>query len=244
MKSRLIAIAIALALGAVTAPLAQQKPAPAVPQKSAPAGPQKVKPRDLTVEQLYRVKPYQGRAAANLEFSRSGRYLAYLWNPYGVDGTDLYVVDTASGETKRVTSIDVMKQYDAPEDIERFLKKHELKDKQDAERQAQYEAQAAYIDGKAVDLSQWEKAKIEEMKKEAAREEGEGGGKEEGRGRQEGRGGEDRRSRQEGREEGRREGKGRLGVARRAEEEAGEGSGQADRPLPGRLFARLGQGRR
>jgi dipeptidyl-peptidase-4 len=168
MKSRLIAIAIALALGAVAAPLAQQKPAPAVLQKPAPAGPQKVKPRDLTVEQLYRVKPYQGRAAASLEFSRSGRYLAYLWNPYGVDGTDLYVVDTATGETKRVTSIDAMKQYDAPEDIERFLKKHELKDKQDAERQAQYEAQAAYIDGKAVDLSQWEKAKIEEMKKEAA----------------------------------------------------------------------------
>jgi dipeptidyl-peptidase 4 len=168
MKSRLVAIAVALALGAVAAPLAQQKPAPAVPQKSTPAGPQKVKPRDLTVEQLYRVKPYQGRAAANLEFSRSGRYLAYLWNPYGIDGTDLYVVDTASGETKRVTSIDVMKQYDAPEDIERFQKKHDLKEKQDAERQAQYEAQAAYIEGKAVDLSQWEKAKIEEMKKEAA----------------------------------------------------------------------------
>ncbi len=168
MRSRLIAIAVALTLGAIATPLAQQKPGPAVPQKPTPAGPQKVKPRDLTVEQLYRVKPYQGRAAANLEFSRNGRYLAYLWNPYGVDGTDLYVVDTASGETRRVTSIDVMKQYDAPEDIERFLKKHDLKEKQDAERQARYEAQAAYIDGKAVDLSQWEKARIEELKKEAA----------------------------------------------------------------------------
>ncbi len=168
MKSRLIAIAITLALGAVAAPLAQQKSAPAVPQKSTPAGPQKVKPRDLTVEQLYRVKPYQGRAAAGMDFSRTGRYLAYLWNPYGVDGTDLYVVDTASGETKRVTSIEVMKQYDAPEDIERFQKKHDLKEKQDAERQAQYEAQAAYLEGKAVDLSQWEKEKIAELKKEAA----------------------------------------------------------------------------
>lgn len=171
MTLREMGTVLALTLCLAAVPNAQQAPTKTTPP-AKPAAPatalQKVKPQDLTLERLYRVKPYQGRAASNLEFSRSGRYLAYLWNPYGTHGTDLYLVETGSGKTTRVTSIEVMKAYDSPDDIERFIKKAALKEKQDAERQAQFEAQADYIAGKAVDLSKWEREKIEELKKEAA----------------------------------------------------------------------------
>ncbi|MDP2876575.1 MAG: hypothetical protein Q8O00_10360, partial [Holophaga sp.] len=127
-----------------------------------------VKPQALTLETIYRSKPYAGQAAKGLEFSHDARYLAYLWNPYGEDGSDLYLHDTTTGQTRRVTSLAIMKAYDTPEALERFQEKAALRDKQQAEAQAQVEAQAAYLTGANVDLEQWEKAAIEVVKKEAA----------------------------------------------------------------------------
>jgi dipeptidyl-peptidase 4 len=124
--------------------------------------------RGLTLEQVYRVKPYLGQAARGMEFSHSRKFLAYLWNPYGENGSDLYVHDVAAGQMRRLTSLDLMKAYDAPEDLARFLKKATQKETQDAERQAQFEAQQAYLNGAKVDLGQWEKAQIELLKKETA----------------------------------------------------------------------------
>lgn len=135
------------------------------------AGPQPVlaqNPSLLTLESLFRDKPYRGEPAREPAFSRSGRYLAYLWNPHGEPGSDLYVHDTRSGKTLRLTSPALMQAHDAPEDLERFEKKRLQREREQAERQAREEAQAAYLRGETVDLAQWETEQIAALKLEFA----------------------------------------------------------------------------
>jgi dipeptidyl-peptidase-4 len=148
-------LAAALLLASATQTLAQA-PAAAV---AAP---------NLTLEQLFRAQPYRGEPAKDAAFSRSGRYLAYLWNPFGEPGTDLHVHDTRSGKTLRLSSRALMAAIDTPEELARFDKKRQQRDAEWAERQAREEAQAAYLRGAAVDLNQWERAAIEIVKQEAA----------------------------------------------------------------------------
>lgn len=128
----------------------------------------KVKPGDLTIEELYRVKPFQGTTARAIQFAESGKYVAYLWNPFGERGTDLYVCETATGQTRRVTSLDIMRQFDPPLDTERFLKKAAQKDREDELQQTLHEAEKAYLEGKTEDLGRFEREQIEQLKKETA----------------------------------------------------------------------------
>ena len=74
----------------------------------------------LTLEQLFRAQPYRGEPAREAAFSKSGRYLAYLWNPFGEPGGDLHVHDTRTGKTQRITSRQLMASFDSPEDLQRF----------------------------------------------------------------------------------------------------------------------------
>lgn len=122
----------------------------------------------LTLERLFRAEPYRGENAKEAEFSHSGRYLAYRWNPFGEPGSDLYVHDTKTGKTQRITSRALMAAFDAPEDLDRFDRKLQQKKDEQTERQAREEAQQAYLAGRAVDLNQWELAAIEKVKKEVA----------------------------------------------------------------------------
>ncbi|MDN3922482.1 prolyl oligopeptidase family serine peptidase [Roseateles violae] len=122
----------------------------------------------LSLERLYRAEPYRGENAKEPEFSHSGRYLAYRWNPFGEPGTDLYVHDSKTGKTQRLTSPALMAAFDAPEDLERFERKLKQKRDETAERQAREEAQQAYLAGQAVDLNQWDVAAIEKVKQELA----------------------------------------------------------------------------
>jgi dipeptidyl aminopeptidase/acylaminoacyl peptidase len=147
-------LALALALAAAVPLQAQTAPAAAV---AVP-----------TLEQIYRAEPYKGTDAKDAAFSRSGRYLAYLWNPFGEPGTDLWVHDTRTGKTQRITSPQAMAAFDAPEDLARFDKKLKQRNTEYAERQAREVAQQAYLRGDKVDLSQWESAQIEVLKKELA----------------------------------------------------------------------------
>ena len=121
-----------------------------------------------TLEQIFRAQPYRGENAKNAAFSRSGRYLAYLWSPFGEPGTDLWVHDTRTGKTTRVTSPQVMAAFEAPEDMARFERKLQQRNTEWAERQAREVAQQAYLRGEKVDLSQWETAAIQTLKKELA----------------------------------------------------------------------------
>jgi Tol biopolymer transport system component len=50
-------------------------------------------------------KSYAGQSAHVINFSHDGRYLAYIWNPFGEVGLDLYLYDTQTGETRRITSL-------------------------------------------------------------------------------------------------------------------------------------------
>lgn len=127
-----------------------------------------IKAKDLTLEQLFRAKSYSGKTATLIKFSHDARYLAYAWNPYGEEGNDLYLYDSETGTSTRITSPTLMRGYDAPEDWDRFDKKLRQKEKELAERQAKAEAQAAYLRGEKVDLQQWENAAIEELKRELA----------------------------------------------------------------------------
>ncbi len=144
-------LALALALSAA-APL-QAQPASAIPP---------------TLEQIFRAEPYRGENAKDAAFSRSGRYLAYLWSPFGEPGSDLWVHDTRTGKTQRITSPQVMAAFEAPEDMERFDKKLQQRNTEFAERQAREIAQQAYLRGDKVDLAQWETAAIATLKKELA----------------------------------------------------------------------------
>lgn len=132
------------------------------------ATPVAVANRPLTLEQLFRAEPYRGEAAKDVKFSASGRYVAYLWNPFGEPGSDLYVHDTQTGKTVRVSSPATMAAVDTPENLERYAKKLRQKRDEQTERQTREEAQAAYLRGEAVDLEQWERKAIAELKVELA----------------------------------------------------------------------------
>lgn len=121
-----------------------------------------------TLEQIFRAEPYRSEPAKDAAFSRSGRYLAWLWSPFGEPGTDLWVHDTRTGKTTRVTSPQVMAAFDAPEDMERFAKKLQQRNTENAQRQAREVAQQAYLRGEKVDLSQWETAQLATLKQELA----------------------------------------------------------------------------
>ncbi|MFZ6760516.1 prolyl oligopeptidase family serine peptidase [Undibacterium sp. Ji50W] len=168
MSPKILTVSIALAFSTAASLLLPQETAQAAPAIANVNNVAKIKPADLTLEQVYRAKGYAGQAARNMLFSKDGRYLAYTWNPFGENGFDLYVHDTQTGETKRITSPALMKTYDAPEDWERFDKKAAQKEKEEAERQAKAEAQAAYLRGEKVNLMQWEEVALEEVKHELA----------------------------------------------------------------------------
>ena len=130
------------------------------------AAPVAVTNRPLTLEQLFRAEPYRGESAKEAKFSASGRYVAYLWNPFGEPGSDLYVHDTQTGKTLRLTSPTLMAAVETPENLDRYAKKLQQKRDELVERQAREEAQAAYLRGEPVDLEQWERKAIEALKVE------------------------------------------------------------------------------
>ncbi|MEJ6007637.1 prolyl oligopeptidase family serine peptidase [Paucibacter sp. AS339] len=145
-------------IGAITAQAVVAQPLAATALSSAAP----------SLEQVFRAEPYRGENAKEATFSRSGRYLAYLWNPFGEPGSDLYVHDSKTGKTLRLTSPAIMAAFDAPEDLERFDKKLQQKRRELADRQAKELAQVAYLRGDKVDLGQWEAAQLELVKKEFA----------------------------------------------------------------------------
>jgi hypothetical protein len=223
-------------------------------------------PPPLTLEQLYRAQPYRGEAAKEARFSHSGRYLAYLWNPHGEPGSDLYVHDTRSGQTQRVTSPTALAAFDGPEELERFERKRAQREQEWRDAQAREEAQQAYLRGAAVDLGQWDRAILERVKKEAADKKArlgrrEGGAAARGRDREARHGGAGSAPRRqapahrarrigfiacigcigpERQRPPRRSQEGRLGVARRTEAVPHPQQAQARRPLPRRGAVRLG----
>lgn len=120
MSYRLASLAVGLALAAGVAPGGRADE----PVKSLR--------EDLRLERLFPEKSVFGPSASSASFSFDGRYASWRYRPYDErrHGSDLYILDTESGETTRVTSVSVMSPFSADarkvrdHRIERWKKKH------------------------------------------------------------------------------------------------------------------------
>jgi dipeptidyl aminopeptidase/acylaminoacyl peptidase len=145
---------------------------------SASTEKQPIDPTKLSLEEFYPVKPFGGKSARQIEFSKNDRYLSFLWSSYedminlrlisrrARIGYDLYVYDIKKGKLTRVTSLETMKQFDPPEDYEKFVKKRKQLEEEKKQLQEMFFAQRDYLENKEVDLTKFEKAEIEKLKKE------------------------------------------------------------------------------
>lgn len=88
------------------------------------------KPEKLTLERIFPEKSFFGPGARAMTFSRDGRFAAFLYRPYAErrHGNDLYIHDTVTGDTRRITSVGRMAEFQAEartvrEDREKKAKK-------------------------------------------------------------------------------------------------------------------------
>ncbi|MCZ6836995.1 MAG: prolyl oligopeptidase family serine peptidase, partial [Planctomycetota bacterium] len=67
----------------------------------------------LTLERLFPEKGLFGPRASGMTMSHDGRYGAYLWRPYPEKrhGSDLWIYDFESGESRRITMVSVMRDF-------------------------------------------------------------------------------------------------------------------------------------
>ena len=125
---------------------------------------------DLTLEEYYLVRSYFGKNADQIHYSESDRYIAFRWNPYNEFGRDLYLFDRKTNKRIRVTSPERMKEFDPPEDGEKFLEKA-LKKRRDEKRlQEMWLAQRDYLLGENVDLGRFEKEALKVLREELEKE--------------------------------------------------------------------------
>ncbi len=68
---------------------------------------------ELTLERLFPEKSFFGPSAYAMAFSCDGRYAAYLYRPFieRRHGSDLWIYDVESGESRRITSVSVMSKF-------------------------------------------------------------------------------------------------------------------------------------
>ncbi len=78
----------------------------------------------ITLDTFWPKKSPRGKTAAGMGWSEDGRYLGYLWNSFDDHGMDLWVYDTESGKSRKLTSIEMMADFDrdAAPIIERYKK--------------------------------------------------------------------------------------------------------------------------
>ncbi len=122
----------------------------------------------VTMEDFFKVKSFQGKAPRSIKFSADDKFVAFMWNPYNKTGYDLHIYNIETGKLTAVTSIERMKTYDPPADYKKFLKKEAQRNSELKLEQDKFFAQRDYLAGKNVDLSGFEKAEIEKLKKELA----------------------------------------------------------------------------
>jgi len=119
---------------------------------------------NITIESLFRVKPFFGKSARKISFSYNDRYLAFLWSSIEDNGYDLFVYDIENKKIRRITSIEKMKEFDPDEDYERFKEYARKKKIRDEINQKKNLMQHDYNEGRNVDLFVYERQKIKELK--------------------------------------------------------------------------------
>lgn len=136
--------------------------------------------KKLSFEDIYQVKPFRGKTAKMITFSEDDRYLGFLWNKYEdfgcrllltareyeETGFDLHVYDIKEGKLQRVTSMERMKEFDPPEDHEKFVEKKRQIQEEEQKLQAMFLAQRDFLHDRDVDLNKFEREELEDLKKD------------------------------------------------------------------------------
>jgi dipeptidyl aminopeptidase/acylaminoacyl peptidase len=106
---------ICLAFFLSTAVALGQAKGPKVPDTKPKPAKETLKREELTLEKIFPKKGLFGPAAFSMAFSHDGKYAAYLYRPYAErrHGSDLWLVEVATGKTRRLTSPAVMARYQA-----------------------------------------------------------------------------------------------------------------------------------
>lgn len=123
---RLLSLSLCAAalLAIAPSPARLGPPAPAPTARPDQAATGEAKPGDdkkgdkdekLTLERLFPEKSYWGPSATNTGFSHDGRFAAFLYRPYAErrHGNDLYIYDTQTGLSRRITGVSRMAEYQA-----------------------------------------------------------------------------------------------------------------------------------
>ncbi len=121
---RLFPLGLFLASALAIAPAApvRETPAGIAPSPRQPEGDSPEKKADeekadekLTLERIFPEKSYWGPSARSVDFSHDGRFAAFLYQPYAErrHGMDLYIHDTTTGQTRRITSVSRFAEYQA-----------------------------------------------------------------------------------------------------------------------------------
>lgn len=66
----------------------------------------------LTLDDLFPRRPFTGKTASGMKWSHDGRYLTYQWNTYDDRASDIWLYDSKSGKSERLTSIELMATFD------------------------------------------------------------------------------------------------------------------------------------
>lgn len=119
-------------------------PALAAPADATGPGNQDKK---VKLEDLFPARGLFGPSASQMEFSHDGRYAAWLYRPYDErrHGSDLWLMDTESGEVTRLTAVSVMSAFQEStrrvRDDRRERAEKELKKRRDKEKAEQAKAE-------------------------------------------------------------------------------------------------------
>ncbi len=99
----------------------------------------KAKEEELTLDKIFPEKSFFGPSASGMAFSIDGRWGAYLYRPHieRRHGSDLWLYDTQTGESRRLTSATVLAAFQKPtrdvvrDRIEKAKKAGKLKEKKE-----------------------------------------------------------------------------------------------------------------
>jgi dipeptidyl-peptidase-4 len=69
----------------------------------------------LTLDRIFPKKSIWGPSARSIDFNHDGRFAAFLYHPYAErrHGNDLYIYDTTTGQTRRMTSLGRLAEFQA-----------------------------------------------------------------------------------------------------------------------------------
>lgn len=90
-------------------------PVAAVAQGGAGDAKEGSKDAALTLERIFPEKSFFGPSARGMAFSHDGRLAAFLYRPFAErrHGNDLYILDTDTGQARRITSVGRMAEFQA-----------------------------------------------------------------------------------------------------------------------------------